>query len=263
MGGKHMRKVLIISMILLGFVLSALNMASGQMDLLTLLRSPATYQGQAFRDGQVRNFTVSFSTVTSDRIEGTMTWMGLGETNAITGRLVGNQLAFQERRIVAGGHEVIYCYDLRYESGPNRFAGNWLNTYNRCCGDVAINVTPPPVVVTPTPPPVVAPPTPVTFEGEVVREKQANVPFTITYTIVDPATGELEGTVEWPTLGTVTRIEGRSVNNVVTFREVGYVQRGRAPLGRSYRVTYSPTTGRYEGIWFMDGTPARERVYFE
>jgi hypothetical protein len=263
MGGKKMRKVFIFNLVLVSFILLTLTGVSGQVDLLTLLRSDATFQGQAFRDGQIRNFTINFTTVTQDRIDGTITWMGLNETSRISGRLVGNQLAFQESRVVEGGYEVIYCYDMRYDAGQNRFAGNWLNMYNRCCGDIAFNVVPPPVVVTPTPPPVVAPPTPIAFEGEIVREKLANVPFTVTYAVVDETTGELEGTMEWPTLGTVTRIEGRRVNNVITFTEVGYVQRGAAPIGRTYRVTYSPTMGRYEGIWHMDGTPSRERVYFQ
>jgi hypothetical protein len=52
----------------------------------------------------------------------------------------------------------------------------------------------------------------------------------------DPSSGKLEGRVEWPTLNSVTRIEGELRGSTISFREVEFIKQGQAGLGCLYEL---------------------------
>ncbi len=55
----------------------------------------------------------------------------------------------------------------------------------------------------------------------------------------NPSSGFVEGQIEWPSLSSVHKIEGKLINSQFTFKEVAYIKKGNANLNCQYTTTIS------------------------
>jgi len=77
-----------------------------------------------------------------------------------------------------------------------------------------------------------------TFMGEAEDSRRhKRWPFRLTPTEYTASSGRLMGELEWTTLGSTHRIDGRLTNGTLTFQETGYIHRGKAVLGPQYSLS--------------------------
>ena len=63
----------------------------------------------------------------------------------------------------------------------------------------------------------------------------------------DHISGRVEGEIEWPSLNSVHKIEGKFTNSQFTFKEVAYIKKGSANLNCQYTTTLS--NNKISGTW--------------
>lgn len=75
-----------------------------------------------------------------------------------------------------------------------------------------------------------------TIHGKASDERTGRVwPFQLVVETVSNNGEQFTGKIEWPSLASVNRISGRLNNEAMVFSEDGFIKRGRAILGCTYR----------------------------
>ena len=62
-------------------------------------------------------------------------------------------------------------------------------------------------------------------------------PFRLRPTEFDAADGRMTGELEWTTMGSIHRVEGKLADHVLTFKETAFIRKGKAVLGPQYRLS--------------------------
>lgn len=73
------------------------------------------------------------------------------------------------------------------------------------------------------------------FHGE-SSEGGARWPMDVRIVSYDTENGRMTGEVSWPSLKAIHKIEGTVAGGTLTFRETGYIRRGKAGLGCEYKL---------------------------
>jgi hypothetical protein len=89
------------------------------------------------------------------------------------------------------------------------------------------------------------------FSGNVRSTKEGVWKANLRFTAYEPASGNLEGELAWPSLNSIHRITGRMIGNQIFFKEVDYIKRGSALLNREYTARYKH--GVIIGQWVEPG----------
>jgi cell division protein FtsB len=87
------------------------------------------------------------------------------------------------------------------------------------------------------------------YEGTVNGTRES-WPYKLKFTHYDPKTGELQGSIEWPTLNSINLVKGKIAGNQIVFSETDYVKKGDSLLDSTYIVAFDKTTNKLTGYWY-------------
>ncbi|MEW5725002.1 MAG: hypothetical protein AB1896_17960 [Thermodesulfobacteriota bacterium] len=90
-------------------------------------------------------------------------------------------------------------------------------------------------------------------KGEVTQGAKT-YPFLISVDYYFDDSGEITGSIQWTTLGSIHAIEGALKGSDLFFKEVDYIQKGRAKLNCVYHLKFSPALHAFQGTWNELGT---------
>ncbi len=86
------------------------------------------------------------------------------------------------------------------------------------------------------------------FSGKAKSSKSGNSwPTIVKIVSYDHSSGKVEGEIQWTSLNSVHKIEGKLTNSQFTFKEVAFIKKGRANLNCQYTTTLS--SNKISGNW--------------
>ncbi|MDQ5985085.1 MAG: hypothetical protein CSYNP_00789 [Syntrophus sp. SKADARSKE-3] len=184
----------------------------------------------------------------SGNFEGQIEWPSLNSIHKIEGQIIGARFTFKETQAIRSGGAHLNCeyagiivkdtvegnwIDNDSDQGTFRLSakssGKMFNSGATVDSDLLINF----------------------FTGEVRSTRGGVWKANLRFTVYDPASGNLEGELEWPSLNSIHKISGRMMGNRISFKEVDYIKRGSAHLNCEYTARYE--RGVMTGKWVEPG----------
>ncbi len=93
--------------------------------------------------------------------------------------------------------------------------------------------------------------------GECTSDNGYMWPIIVEFTSFNKDRNTIKGTLTWPTLNSINKIEGYISDGTLYFEETEYVKRGDAILNCVYTVTYNKSKGIFKGTWYTKGHSGR------
>lgn len=185
----------------------------------------------------------SFDALTG-RVEGVLEWPDLNAVNRIAGTLAGAWITFRETEYVKkGGAHLNVNYTGSIEAGV--VSGQWAEPGGDK-GSFRLQLQ------SGQSQPVVKPASPgyagASYGGS-ARSSASGRSWQaiLRITTHDPGSGAIVGQLEWPSLNSIHRIEGKLKDGRLTFRETAYIRKGSAHLNVDYDATLKDNV--ITGVW--------------
>ena len=211
-------------------------------------RTGAVFQGQARseKSGRTWDLTLTITAMApSGVLRGEAAWPSLGSVNEIRGMSAGRTLTFEETGYIKQGGAHLQVEYALIQDGDT-LKGRWIEPGSDW-GTLELTAR---GQVRPTEPLALFV-VKMKFTGKVTSARSADFPATIEIVEIDTATGNFNGTITWPTLNSVNRIDGKIDGRNITFKETQYIQRGGAHLNCEYQLVLQGTS--LTGPWQEPG----------
>ena len=236
----------IVAVIVLCLVLSGSAFAA---ELTARMFSGEAKSAKNGRTCAVNLKIIDYNSLTGN-FKGQIEWSSLNSIHRIEGQLIGARFTFKETEVIRRGSAHLNC-EYAGIMAKDAIEGNWINADSdygtfkltsktseeihksgldaKAMNDLLIAL----------------------FSGEVRSTKGGVRKANLRFTAYDPASGNLEGELAWPSLNSIHRIAGSMTGNRIYFKEVDYIKRGSAHLNCEYTARYKH--GVIIGQWVEPG----------
>ncbi len=177
----------------------------------------------------------------SGRLQGELEWPDLNSVHKIAGQLTGSRLTFREVDYIKKGRANLNCeYNASIENGV--ITGNWTDpngdhgTFQLSKQTVSSGTGKSNSIFGSV------------FPGRAISAKsQRSWSTVLKFVSYDPASGRIEGELEWTSLNSIHKIVGQLTDSRLTFKEVDYIKQGSANLNCEYNASFE--NGVITGNW--------------
>jgi len=218
------------------------------------------FSGEAKSARSGRTWAVNLKIIDYNNLSGNFVgqteWPSLNSIHRIEGHLIGARFTFKETEAIRRGSAHLNC-EYAGIMAKDAIEGNWIDAdYDHGTFKFTLKTSDEIQKASEE----IHKPSPdakatndlltALFYGE-VRTKGGVWKANLRFTAYDPASGNLEGELAWPSLNSIHRIAGRMMGNQIFFKEVDYIKRGSAHLNCEYTARYKH--GVIIGQWVEPG----------
>ncbi len=187
------------------------------------------------------NLKITYYNESSGFVEGEMEWPSLNSVHKIEGKLTDSKFTFKEVAYIKKGKANLNCQYISTLK-DDKISGTWTDP-NSDTGTIILTL-----VDDNDPSEPVYSLVGTIYTGNAVSKKSGKSwKVTLKITSFNESSGFVEGEMEWPSLNSVHKIEGKLTDSKFTFKEVAYIKKGKANLNCQYISTLKDD--KISGTW--------------